>query len=173
MNVPIAETPWKHTLNIMIYIQHVLGLSEEIFLLDVPSHLYPTHGTLNLNYPLLFIHPWITPCSWTRPKAQYIIWAFIPILMIGGIETGSITKIYGELRSRKTQLCHILCVTCQVKLILFVILIHPPPPQFITCCTFALQQKAASSNATWHRCILSFSLYKVKLDFQCTFTYPK
>ena len=44
---------------------------------------------------------------------------------------------------------------------------------FITCCTFALQQKAASSNATWHRCILSFSLYKVKLEFQCTFTYPK
>ena len=119
MNVPIAETPWKHTLNIMIYIQHVLGLSEEIFLLDVPSHLYPTHGTLNLNYPLLFIHPWITPCSWTRPKAQYIIWAFIPILMIGGIETGSITKIYGELRSRKTQLCHILCVTCQVCFFFF------------------------------------------------------
>ena len=30
--------------------------------------------------------------------------------MTRGIETGSITKIYGEFHSRKTQLCHILCV---------------------------------------------------------------
>ncbi|KAE8055197.1 hypothetical protein FH972_012055 [Carpinus fangiana] len=33
----------------------------------------------------------------------------------GGIETGSITEIYGEFRSGKTQLCHTLCVTCQVR----------------------------------------------------------
>lgn len=32
----------------------------------------------------------------------------------GGIETGSITELYGEFRSGKTQLCHTLCVTCQV-----------------------------------------------------------
>ena len=32
----------------------------------------------------------------------------------GGIETGSITEMYGEFRSGKTQLCHTLCVTCQV-----------------------------------------------------------
>jgi hypothetical protein len=32
----------------------------------------------------------------------------------GGIETGSITEIYGEFRSGKTQLSHTLCVTCQV-----------------------------------------------------------
>ena len=30
--------------------------------------------------------------------------------MTGGIETGSITNIYGEFRSGKTQLCHILCL---------------------------------------------------------------
>ncbi|KAF6170271.1 hypothetical protein GIB67_013246 [Kingdonia uniflora] len=34
----------------------------------------------------------------------------------GGIETGSITEIYGEFRSGKTQLCHTLCVTCQLAL---------------------------------------------------------
>ncbi|WVZ51042.1 hypothetical protein U9M48_002233 [Paspalum notatum var. saurae] len=33
-----------------------------------------------------------------------------------GIETGSITEIYGEFRSGKTQLCHTLCVTCQLPL---------------------------------------------------------
>ena len=33
---------------------------------------------------------------------------------LGGIETGSITEIYGEFRCGKTQLCHTLCVTCQV-----------------------------------------------------------
>ena len=33
----------------------------------------------------------------------------------GGIETGSITELYGEYRCGKTQLCHTLCVTCQVR----------------------------------------------------------
>jgi DNA repair protein RAD51 len=35
-------------------------------------------------------------------------------LLGGGIETGSITEIFGEFRTGKTQLCHQLCVTCQV-----------------------------------------------------------
>ena len=35
-------------------------------------------------------------------------------ILTGGIETGSITEIYGEFRSAKTQLCHTLSVTCQV-----------------------------------------------------------
>ncbi|KAK1351695.1 Recombination protein 51 [Heracleum sosnowskyi] len=34
----------------------------------------------------------------------------------GGIETGSSTEIYGEFRCGKTQLCHTLCVTCQLLL---------------------------------------------------------
>ena len=33
-------------------------------------------------------------------------------LLQGGIETGSITELYGEYRTGKTQLCHTLCVTC-------------------------------------------------------------
>ena len=33
----------------------------------------------------------------------------------GGIETGSLTEIYGEFRCGKTQLCHTLCVTAQVQ----------------------------------------------------------
>nr|CAB3465939.1 unnamed protein product [Digitaria exilis] len=37
-------------------------------------------------------------------------------ILDGGIETGSITEIYGEFRSAKTQLCHTLCVTCQLPL---------------------------------------------------------
>ncbi|RVW28669.1 DNA repair protein RAD51-like [Vitis vinifera] len=36
-------------------------------------------------------------------------------ILEGGLETGSITEIYGEFRSGKTQLCHTLCVTCQVR----------------------------------------------------------
>jgi DNA repair protein RAD51 len=35
-------------------------------------------------------------------------------LLEGGIETGSITEIYGEFRTGKTQLCHTLCITCQM-----------------------------------------------------------
>eukprot|EP00755_Sulcionema_specki_P011719 Sspe_Gene.7961::Locus_2699_Transcript_1_2_Confidence_0.667_Length_2269::g.7961::m.7961/K04482/RAD51; DNA repair protein RAD51 len=35
-------------------------------------------------------------------------------LLGGGFETGSITEIFGEFRTGKTQLCHTLCVTCQL-----------------------------------------------------------
>ncbi|KAK5648866.1 hypothetical protein RI129_003758 [Pyrocoelia pectoralis] len=37
-------------------------------------------------------------------------------LLGGGIETGSITEIFGEFRTGKTQLCHTLAVTCQLSL---------------------------------------------------------
>jgi RecA/RadA recombinase len=35
-------------------------------------------------------------------------------LLEGGIETGSITEVFGEFRTGKTQLAHTLCVTCQM-----------------------------------------------------------
>lgn len=34
-------------------------------------------------------------------------------LLAGGIETGSITELFGEFRTGKTQMCHTLCVSCQ------------------------------------------------------------
>jgi len=37
-------------------------------------------------------------------------------LLEGGIETGSITELFGEFRTGKTQLCHQLCVTCQLPI---------------------------------------------------------
>lgn len=40
-------------------------------------------------------------------------------LLGGGIETGSITEIFGEFRTGKTQICHTLAVTCQVIFPLF------------------------------------------------------
>jgi DNA repair protein RAD51 len=35
-------------------------------------------------------------------------------LLGGGIETGSVTEIFGEFRTGKTQICHSLAVTCQL-----------------------------------------------------------
>jgi RecA/RadA recombinase len=35
-------------------------------------------------------------------------------LLGGGIESQSITEIFGEFRTGKTQLCHTLCVTAQL-----------------------------------------------------------
>lgn len=35
-------------------------------------------------------------------------------LLHGGIETGSITEVFGEFRTGKTQLCHTLAVACQL-----------------------------------------------------------
>lgn len=37
-------------------------------------------------------------------------------LLGGGIETGSITELFGEFRTGKSQLCHTLCVTCQLPI---------------------------------------------------------
>jgi len=37
-------------------------------------------------------------------------------LLLGGIETGSITELFGEFRTGKSQLCHQLCVTCQLPI---------------------------------------------------------
>ena len=36
------------------------------------------------------------------------------VVYTGGVETGSITEMFGEFRTGKTQLCHTLAVTCQV-----------------------------------------------------------
>ena len=46
----------------------------------------------------------------------------ISFIITGGIETGSITEIFGEFRTGKTQLCHTLAVTCQVCLTKYCIL---------------------------------------------------
>ena len=37
-------------------------------------------------------------------------------LLNGGIETGSITEMFGEFRTGKSQLCHTLAVTCQLPI---------------------------------------------------------
>ena len=37
-------------------------------------------------------------------------------LLQGGIETGSITEVFGEFRTGKSQLCHTAAVTCQLPL---------------------------------------------------------
>ncbi|BFZ64855.1 RecA recombinase Rhp51 [Saitoella coloradoensis] len=37
-------------------------------------------------------------------------------LLQGGIETGSLTEIFGEFRTGKSQICHTLAVTCQLPI---------------------------------------------------------
>lgn len=37
-------------------------------------------------------------------------------LLGGGIETGSLTEIFGEFRTGKSQICHTLAVTCQLPI---------------------------------------------------------
>lgn len=59
--------------------------------------------------------------QWPSPMVAYLMCRIISLNCVrfmlcpaGGFETGSITELYGEFRSGKTQLCHTLCVTCQV-----------------------------------------------------------
>ena len=40
--------------------------------------------------------------------------AALDLILGGGIETSSITELFGEFRTGKSQLCHTLCVTCQL-----------------------------------------------------------
>ena len=42
------------------------------------------------------------------------MWCVCVCVVTGGVETGSITEVFGEFRTGKTQLCHTLAVTCQV-----------------------------------------------------------
>lgn len=37
-------------------------------------------------------------------------------LLQGGIETGSLTEMFGEFRTGKTQMCHTLAVTAQLPI---------------------------------------------------------
>ncbi len=37
-------------------------------------------------------------------------------LLNGGVETGSITELFGEFRTGKSQLCHTMAVTCQLPI---------------------------------------------------------
>ena len=53
----------------------------------------------------------------------YIFWTQITTgskeldkLLNGGIETGSITELFGEFRTGKSQLCHTMAVTCQLPI---------------------------------------------------------
>lgn len=36
------------------------------------------------------------------------------VTCLGGIETGSITELFGEFRTGKSQICHTVAVTCQL-----------------------------------------------------------
>lgn len=52
-------------------------------------------------------------------------------LLGGGFETGSITEIFGEFRTGKTQICHTLAVTCQVNTALSNSIVYTQTSPFI------------------------------------------
>ena len=73
-------------------------------------------------------------------------------ILEGGLETGSITEMYGENRSGKTQLCHTLCVTCQVR-------IAPKHPGVEVCMGMSrplgIDSEVASAGSFTARCMCS------------------
>jgi DNA repair protein RAD51 len=72
---------------------------------DVTLHLYTTNAAeLNLVYTYCRSLVSLSTGSIELDK-----------LLEGGIETGSLTEVFGEFRTGKTQLCHTLCVTCQMS----------------------------------------------------------
>ena len=69
-------------------------------------------------------------------------------LLGGGLETGSITEVFGEFRSGKTQLCHMLAVTCQVRFQK-----HSLKIIITVCCTLV------TDRIEWRRRKMSFYRY--------------
>ncbi|RIB19738.1 DNA recombination and repair protein Rad51 [Gigaspora rosea] len=64
----------------------------------------------------------------TKVKERRVQYAYITTgssklnkLLGGGIESGSITEVFGEFRTGKSQLCHTLAVTCQVIILLIIL----------------------------------------------------
>ncbi|BGP25584.1 meiotic recombination protein DMC1 [Rhodotorula toruloides] len=57
-------------------------------------------------------------CALRREKVVFVSTgsASLDALLGGGVQTGSITEVYGEFRTGKTQLSHTLCVTSQLPL---------------------------------------------------------
>ncbi|KAJ0856635.1 putative squalene monooxygenase [Helianthus annuus] len=64
----------------------------------------------------------------TRSKALFLK---CYALYLVRIETGSITEIYDEFRSGKTQLCHTLCVTCQCVTCQFKVVVKGRPQRLL------------------------------------------
>ena len=97
----VAFTPKKHLVQ-------VKGLSEN----KVDKIIEAAHKLVNLGFQT---------ASTFFEKRQSMVQlstgsSSLDQLLGGGMETGSITEIFGEFRTGKTQICHTLAVTCQLPI---------------------------------------------------------
>lgn len=99
----------KNAWNLHISLQ--LSMNLELF----PSEVF---------FKLLFIEDWVSKlCKHLSDEllgrfngyVSNICIVLRDVPFLGGIETGSITEMFGEFRTGKTQICHTLAVTCQVS----------------------------------------------------------
>ena len=78
------------------------------------SHCLANHLTANKHVPMGFT----TATEMHQRRAELISITTgskqLDTLLAGGIETGSITELFGEFRTGKSQICHTLAVTCQL-----------------------------------------------------------
>ena len=66
------------------------------------------------------LYKWVSNCAFDikeRNKITRITSGSnnLDTLLGGGFESNSITELFGEFRTGKTQICHTLCVTCQLS----------------------------------------------------------
>ncbi|UZJ52164.1 hypothetical protein CBS101457_001484 [Exobasidium rhododendri] len=97
----VAFTSKKHLYNIK-------GISEQKAdkILDIASHLVPMGFTTATEF-----HSRRADLVFITTGSQNL-----NNILGGGIETGSITELYGEFRTGKSQLCHTLAVACQLPI---------------------------------------------------------
>jgi Rad51 len=55
------------------------------------------------------------PCAAAQNQYPHHLASLCVRNLPGGMESGAITEMYGEFRTGKTQMCHTLAVTCQVR----------------------------------------------------------
>ena len=90
---------------------------------------------------------------------------YLMIICLGGIETGSITEVFGEFRTGKTQLCHTLAVTCQVFIAVCVcVCVKSITVKFtsVICCRCTSWHGSKSVSATVNFQVLLFFCFSIK-----------
>eukprot|EP00736_Rhodelphis_marinus_P009269 Rmarinus@m.5453 len=103
-----------------IYTVESLAMTTKRELMKIKGISEPKAEKLIAEASKLMPMGFITATEFHRQRAEVIHLSTgakeLDALLAGGIETGSITELYGEFRTGKTQLCHTLAVTCQLPL---------------------------------------------------------
>lgn len=118
----LRSSTWSHSIHTVTRVEPIWLLSRRDLLLlitfwevsNIRTHFLYQSSIRNLHQEVLdgpFVLHILAPFELTLICLFFLLFRNFA----GGIETGSITELYGEFRTGKSQICHQLAVTCQVR----------------------------------------------------------